>query len=60
MRLPGFEVIVKDEPDTEADIVLIYTTPDKVPQWTASDIGAPLMYLLDFDDNLVLTCPTDA
>ena len=59
LRSSGFEVTVTDTPEREADadLVLVYTAPEKVPGWASLDIGAPLMYLLDFDEDVVVTCP---
>ena len=56
---PGVEVTVTDtiEGAAEADAVLIYTTPDRVSRWASCDIRVPFMYLLDFDENVVVTCP---
>lgn len=55
----GVEVTVTDtiEGAAEADAVLIYTTPDRVSRWASCDIRVPFMYLLDFDENVVVTCP---
>lgn len=56
---PGVEVTVTDtiEGAAEADAVLIYTTPDRVSRWASCDIRVPFMYLLDLDENVVVTCP---
>lgn len=55
----GLEVsLTRTIPESmEADLVLIYTTPEKVPGWAASGIQAPLMYLIDFGGDVVVTCP---
>ncbi|MDI6817794.1 PAS domain S-box protein [Methanothermobacter wolfeii] len=55
----GVEVTVTDtiEGAAEADAVLIYTTPDRVSWWASCDIRVPFMYLLDLDENVVVTCP---
>ncbi|AAB84974.1 sensor histidine kinase [Methanothermobacter thermautotrophicus] len=55
----GVEVTVADkiERAAEADTVLIYTTPARVSRWASCDIRVPFMYLLDFDENVVVTCP---
>ncbi|MDN5374382.1 MAG: hypothetical protein PWP32_1147 [Methanothermobacter sp.] len=55
---PGVEVTVTDtiERAAEADTVL-YTTPDRVSRWASCEIRIPFMYLLDFDENVVVTCP---
>ena len=63
LRRHGFSVDVatdlKDARKTEHDLILIYTTPQRVGAWGPGDTGIPLMYLIDFEDegNLVLTCP---
>ncbi|WP_255503730.1 PAS domain-containing protein [Methanothermobacter sp. KEPCO-1] len=63
LRRHGFSVDVatslKDAKKTESDLILIYTTPQRVGDWVPGDTGIPLMYLIDFEDegNLVLTCP---
>lgn len=43
LRSSGFEVTVTDTPEREADadLVLVYTAPEKVPGWASLDIGAP-------------------
>ncbi|MCG2828465.1 PAS domain S-box protein [Methanothermobacter sp. K4] len=63
LRSKGFRVDVakslKDARKTEPDLVLIYTTPQRVGDWGPGNMGIPLMYLIDFEEegNLVLTCP---
>jgi len=54
---PGVEVTVTDTIEGADDAVLIYTTPDRVSWWASCDIRVPFMYLLDFDENVVVTCP---
>ncbi|MGB4611454.1 MAG: histidine kinase, partial [Methanothermobacter thermautotrophicus] len=54
---PGVEVTVTDTIEGADDAVLIYTTPDRVSRWASCDIRVPFMYLLDFDENVVVTCP---
>ncbi|WBF08537.1 sensor histidine kinase [Methanothermobacter thermautotrophicus] len=54
---PGVEVTVTDTIEGADDAVLIYTTPDRVSWWASCDIRVPFMYLLDLDENVVVTCP---
>lgn len=55
----GLEVsLTRTIPESmEADLVLVYTIPEKVPGWAARDIQAPLMYLIDFEEDVVVTYP---
>ncbi|MGB9869823.1 PAS domain S-box protein, partial [Methanothermobacter sp.] len=54
-----FATGLEDTGETEADLIIIYTTPQRVGELDPGDTRVPLMYLIDFEEEgrLVLTFP---
>ncbi|BAW31083.1 MAG TPA: PAS domain S-box protein [Methanothermobacter sp.] len=57
----GFTVNVASEIENvkefKPDIVLIYTTPERMIEWSVKDLTVPFTFLIDFKDKAVFTGP---